>query len=128
MKAAFSRTWLASLQPRKQRKFRANAPLHIKGKFMNVNLSKDLREKHKVRSIRVRKGDKVTVVRGQFKGKTGTVDVVDVAREQVYINGIESVKKEGAKVPYPVNPSNLMITSLYTDDKRRFKQQKEKKN
>ena len=129
MKTAYSRSWLSSTQPRRQRKFRFNAPLHIKSAMMASTLAKDLRTKHNVRSLRVRTGDKVTVLRGQFKGKSGPVEKVDVAREQVYINGVEAVKKEGAKVPYPIHPSNLMITQLYGDDKRRFKQQtKEKKS
>jgi large subunit ribosomal protein L24 len=120
MKSAFSIKWLQSIQPRKQRKFRANAPLHIKGEFLNAPLAKELKEKHKVRSTRVRKGDKVKVARGQFKGKIGEVENVDIDKERIFINGVELVKKEGGKVPYPVHPSNVIITSLVSD-KRRFK-------
>lgn len=120
MKSIFSINWLHSIQPRKQRKFRANAPLHIKGEFLNAPLAKDLREKHNIRSIRVRKGDKVKITRGQFKGKVGTVDRVDVSRESIFVSDANTVKKEGGKVPYPINPSNVIITSLVSD-KRRFK-------
>jgi len=34
MKKIFSTHWKASKQPRKQRKYRAKAPLHIKRKFL----------------------------------------------------------------------------------------------
>jgi len=42
MKQKFSTTWKASKQPRKQRKYSANAPLHIKRKMLSANLSKTL--------------------------------------------------------------------------------------
>ena len=126
MKSPFSINWLFSTQPRKQRKFRFNAPLHIKGKFMRAPLSKELSKKYEMKNTRVRKGDKVRLMRGQFKGKTALVDKVDLARERIYIVGIELVKKDGGKVPYPVHPSNVQIIEL-VDDKRRFKKAKEEK-
>ena len=61
MKKKFSTAWNASKQPRKQRKYRANAPLHTKYKFLGVHLSKELREKHGVRSMAVITGHKVKV-------------------------------------------------------------------
>ena len=121
MKSTFSTSWKNSVQPRKQRKYRANADYHIKGSFMHAKLAKDLRQKHNAKSARVRTGDKVKVMRGQFKGNTGTVSRVDVNRERVYVSSVELTKKEGGKVPYPVHPSKVLITST-TDDKRRFKQ------
>lgn len=120
MKSIFSIQWLSSIQPRKQRKFRANAPLHIKGSFLSAQLSKELQAKQKTRSVRVRVGDKVKIVRGQFKGKTGNVDRVDVNKERIYVVGAEIIKKEGGKVPYPIHASKVLITSL-AQDKRRFK-------
>ena len=46
MKKTFSQSWKASKKPRKQRKYTIKAPLHIKGKFLHANLSKDLRKKY----------------------------------------------------------------------------------
>ena len=46
MKSIFSLSWIRSKQPRKQRKYRHNAPLHIKKKFISVNFTKELREKY----------------------------------------------------------------------------------
>ena len=121
MKTKFSSSWIKSKQPRKQRKYRHNAPLHIKQKFVSVYLSKELRKKYSKRSMNLRKGDSVKVARGQFKNKTGKVDEVSVKKTSVYINGIEIVKKDGTKARYPINPSNLIITEMSMDDKMRGK-------
>lgn len=126
MKTKFSKTWKRSKQPRKQRKYRYNAPLHIKTKFMSAHLSKELRQKHKKRSFSVRKGDKVKVMRGQFKKKTGKIERIDVKKSRVYITGIEFIKKDGTKTMYPINPSNLMIIELNLDDKKRSEALKRK--
>ena len=84
MKNKFSRSWISSVQVRKQRKYRHNAPLHIKGKFLNANLAKPLREKYGVRSFRLRKGDKVKIMRGQFKGKEGKIEFVDITKTKIF--------------------------------------------
>ncbi|MBR9690085.1 50S ribosomal protein L24 [Candidatus Woesearchaeota archaeon] len=119
MKAKFSKTWKASKQPRKQRKYIANAPKHIQSKFLHSHLSKELREKHKKRSVRVRTKDKVKVLRGTFKGKTGVVESVDTKNQKVYITKVEYTKTDGSKVKYPIHTSNIMITELNLDDKKR---------
>ena len=121
MKKEFSASWKRSKQPRKQRKYRDNAPLHIKQKFMGAHLSKELREKHGKRSIGLKKGDKVRVARGQFKKKEGKVERIDLKRERVYISGIEISKKDGTKAAFLIHPSNLIITELNLDDKMRQK-------
>lgn len=128
MKRKFSSKWKRSVQPRKQRKYRYNAPLHIKGKFLNTHLTSELRKKYGKRSARLRVDDKVKVMRGQFRGKLGKVESVSVKKIRVYIEGIEVVKKDGTKTRYPIDPSNLMITELSLDDKKRMEKfQVEKK-
>ena len=84
MKLKFSKDWKKSTQPRKQRKYRYNAPLNIKSKFMSSHLSKELKAKYNKRNIEVRKGDTVKVVRGQYKGKTGKVDRVSIKKTKAY--------------------------------------------
>lgn len=88
---------------------------------MSVNLSKELRKKYGKRNIPIRKGDKVKVLRGQFKGKTGKINKVSLKKRKVYIEGIESVKKDGTKAFVPVTPSNLQIQELILEDKKRKK-------
>ena len=121
MKKKFSKHWKSSKQPKKQRKYRYNAPLHIKQKFVHVHLSKELIKKHKTRNLGLKKGDKVKVLRGQFKKHTGSVERIDLKKTRVYISGIEITKKEGTKTTYPIDPSNLIITELNLDDKKRQK-------
>lgn len=121
MKTKFSTSWKSSVQPRKQRKYRYNAPLHVKQKFVSVHLSKELRKKYKKRNINLRKGDSIKVMRGQFKNKTGKVDEVDLKKTRIYVSGIEITKKDGTKTRYPIHPSNLMVTELYLEDRMRQK-------
>jgi len=126
MKTVFSIQWLKSVQPRKQRKFGLNAPLHIKGDFLRARLSKELSQKHQLRSLRIRTGDKVLIQKGQFKGTSGLVEKVDLARTRIYVKGAEITKKEGGKVSYPIHPSNVQLTVLVADDKKRLKKQSTK--
>ena len=121
MKTKFSSSWIKSKQPRKQRKYRHNAPLHIKQKFVSAHLSKELHKKYNKVSMGLRKGDSVKVMRGQFKNKTGKIDHVSVKKTVVYIEGIDITKKDGTKARYPIHPSNLMITQIDIDDKMRNK-------
>ena len=120
----WSKSWKASKKPRKQRKYVRNAPAHVRGKFLGSHLSPELRKKLKCRSLRVRKGDKVKVMRGTFKGKIGTVDKVDVCNAKVYVTGVEIVKKDGSKALRPLQPSKLMIQSLEGSEKRRLGEKK----
>jgi len=134
MKKHFSTSWKASKQPRKQRKYLANAPLHIKKKFVNVNLSKELRKKYGKRNIGLRKNDKVKIMRGKFKKKTGKVLIVKLKKGKIYVEGIQVKKQDGSKVNVPLKSSNLQIIELDLDDKKRMKKlnvkkiEKEKQN
>ena len=127
VKKEFNISWKRSKQPRKQRKFRANAPLHLKRKLLSSRLSKDLTKKHNTRSMPVRKGDKVKIVRGQFSGHMGKIDRVDTKRERIYIEGTDRTKLDGTKSLYPIHPSNVIIYDFVLDDKKR-KEILERKN
>jgi large subunit ribosomal protein L24 len=119
MKQKFSNKWVASKQPRKQVKYRANAPSHIRHNLMSSNLSKELRKKYGKRSFPIRKNDSVKIMRGEFKGKTGKIDSVDLKKLRVMIAGIFRSKKDGTKVGVYFNPSNLQIQELDLEDVKR---------
>lgn len=121
MKKEFSSAWKKSKQPRKQRKYLAKAPIHIRKKLVSANLSKELRKKHNKRNIPIRKGDKVKITRGKFKGKTGKVARVYLKNTKVTIEGIQAKKQDGSKVNIKLQPSNLQIIELNLEDKKRFK-------
>lgn len=121
MKKKFSPKWKGSKQKRKKRKYIANAPLHIRHKLISANLSKDLRKKYNRRSIPIRKGDSVKIMRGEFKGKSGKIEKVDLKKMKVLIEGINIQKKDGSKVGVWFDPSNLQIIELNLEDKERKK-------
>ncbi len=120
----FSKKWIGSKKPKKQRKYTANAPIHIKRKMLSVNLSKELRDKHKIRNFEVRKGDTVKIMVGKHKGKKAKVSEVKTKKLKIYIEGVQTKKQDGSMVNIPFRPSNLQIQELNTDDKKRFKKLK----
>jgi large subunit ribosomal protein L24 len=61
---------MKSKKPSKQRKAMYQAPLHRKHKLFSAHLSKELRKQWNKRSLPVRKGDEVKIMRGKFKGTT----------------------------------------------------------
>lgn len=117
---SFSTHWNASIKPRKQRKYRYTAPLHIKAKFVHVHLSKELAKKYHTRAIQVRRGDRVKIMRGSFKKQEGKVERVDIKRSVIFVDKVELTKREGSIVKIPLQPSNVLIIELVTDDKRRM--------
>ena len=111
---------MMSIQPRKQRKALYTAPLHIRRKLMSANLSKDLRADIGKRSLPIRVGDKVQVVRGDFKGHEGKVESIDAKRYKVTVEGVTLSKPDGNAVLLPIHPSNLMIIEADLKDERRL--------
>ena len=124
----FSRAWKKSTKPGKQRKYRANAPLHIKRKMLSSTLSKELRKQYKKRSLPLKKGDTVTIMRGAKKGHKGKVSLTDVRIMKIKIEGVETKKANGESVQIFIDPSNVMITSLNMEDVKRKKFLKRKPN
>lgn len=112
---------MESSQPRKQRKFRFNAPMHSKQKFLNVHISKELQQKlgTKRRAIAVRAGDTVKVMAGANKGKAGKVSSVDLRTGMVTIESIKRKKSKGKEVLVPIYSSSLYLTDLDMSDKYR---------
>jgi len=127
MKKEFSNKWKASKQPRKQRKYLAKAPLHIKRKFLSINLSKDLRKKHEKRNLTLRKGDVVRIMRGKFRKKQGKVSHINSKNQKINVDGIQIKKRDGSKVNVNLKPSNLQIIELNLEDKKRLKNKEIKK-
>ena len=108
-----------SKQPRKQRKSRYNAPLHIKQKLMRSMLDKSLRNEYKKRTVSVIKGDTVKIISGDHKGKSGLVINVNLKRNIIFINGITTIKANGSEALISISPSNVIITKLELKDKTR---------
>ena len=120
MKAQFSKTWNASKQPRKQRKYRHNAPLHVGRKFLSAHLSKHLRKEYGRRSAKLRTEDLVKVMRGEYAGKEGKIQKMDVSKSTVFIEGISDKRSGGKEFNVPIQASNLQIVELNLKDERRI--------
>lgn len=131
MRQIFSTNWKSSKQPRKQRKYLHNLPLHLKQKQMGSCLDKELRKKYGIRTLEVKKGDEVLILRGKFKKKTGKIIKVNRVKNKVSIEGLNVTKKDGNKVPVLFHPSKIKIIKLNDEDKKRLKRSnkiKEKEN
>ena len=115
----FSNAWKSSSNPGKQRKYRFNAPLHKKRKFLSARLSKDLTKKYNTRNLPLRKGDRVKVARGNYRGTLGKIDRINLKRERIFVEGTDRTKRDGTKSLYPIHPSNVIIHELVLDDKMR---------
>jgi large subunit ribosomal protein L24 len=105
--------------PNKQRKALHQAPLHKKHKLVSAHLSKELRKQMKKRSLPLRSGDEVKVMRGKFNGTKGKVSKVDLRKSKVYIEGLKRKKVSGEEVFVPIHPSKIMITNPVMDDSKR---------
>jgi len=112
-------TLVLSKKPRKQRKAIFNAPHHITNKLMNAHLSPELRERYKKRSMPVRVGDTVRILRGEFKRVEGKVIRVERKYRRVFIENLTRKKADGTNVNIPIHVSNIMITQLNLDDEYR---------
>lgn len=87
---------------------------------MGAMLSPELREKHKIKSIAVRSGDTVKVLRGDHRNKEGKVAAVNLTNMTITVDGVSVTKSDGTEVPRPIQPSNVMITKLETKDEKRL--------
>lgn len=109
-----------SAQPDKQRKAQAQAPQHRRREMMSAHLSEDLLVKYERRSIPIRTGDQVEIMRGDFSGQTGEVLEIDYDAQEIEVDGVVNRSSDGSQVPRPIHPSNVRLVELdLTDPQRR---------
>ena len=96
------------------------ATLQTRSKQMGSALSKDLQKKYGKKSARVIEGDSVTILRGEFKGVDGKISKISTQKSSVAIEGVKKEKTKGDKFDVYIHTSNLIITSLNSDDKWRM--------
>jgi large subunit ribosomal protein L26e len=95
-----------SSQRRKSRKAHFGAGSTLRRKIMSVHLAKDLKTKYEVRSVPVRKGDTVKVVRGSSKTREGKVQAVYRKKWALHVEKVTKEKTNGK------NPSLYHLISL----------------
>ena len=96
------------------------ATLQTRSKQMGSALSKDLQKKYGKKSARVVEGDSVTILRGEFKGVDGKISNISTQKSSVAIDGVKKEKTKGDKFDVYIHTSNLVITSLNSNDKWRM--------
>lgn len=106
---------------RKSRKAHLGAHSEARRKLMSANLSKELRARHGVRSMPIRKDDEVMIVRGTYKTREGKVTAVYRKKWVVHVERITREKVNGASVPVGIPASALVITKLKLDKDRKAK-------
>jgi len=106
-----------SRQPRKQRLANYNKNQHAQMRSMSAHLSDELlKEYGLVRSVTVRKGDTVKVVRGIFKGHTAKVVKAFPQKGFISIEEATLTKADGKKVARMFRPSNVILTKMDMSD------------
>ncbi|RMF90558.1 MAG: 50S ribosomal protein L24 [Methanobacteriota archaeon] len=115
---------MVSKQPRKQRRAIYKAPLHRRQRLVRAHLSETLRERYGRRSVGIRKGDTVEIVRGDFAGHKGRVEAVSLKRLRIHVSGASVKRTDGTDRYYPIHPSNVVVTKLDTGDERRMRKLK----
>jgi large subunit ribosomal protein L24 len=105
--------------PRKQRKLLHDAPAHLRHKLMAASLSPQLITSKGAKTLPVRKGDSVRIMRGDHKGFEGKISRVDLKNYRIYVEGLTREKVDGTTIFIPLHPSKVMIRNLNLDDKWR---------
>jgi large subunit ribosomal protein L24 len=116
-----------STRPSKQRKMRYSAHSWKKHKYLAAPLSIELRTTYGRRSVPVRSGDTVRIVRGDFSGVEGKVSDVDTTRQRLFVEGVTREKTAGTSEKVSVHCTKVMITRLNLDDKWRADSLRESK-
>ncbi|MDO8554210.1 MAG: 50S ribosomal protein L24 [Candidatus Micrarchaeota archaeon] len=109
------------MKPDTERTKRYKSKLHTKKGFLHAHLGKDLRSKMKAkkRSLLVHKGDKVKIMRGGFRGKTGKISDVSYIHSKVTIEGITRKNLKAKEIPVPFDASNLLLLELEMTKERK---------
>jgi len=105
--------------PGKQRSRLFNAPAHKRHKLMSAHLAPELVKSHGARTLPVRKGDTVRIMRGDHEGFEGKVSTVDLKNYQIFLDGLTREKVDGTVIFISVHPSKVLIKSLNLNDKWR---------
>ena len=103
---------------RVQRKLQLGAPSSVKRKLMSSHLNKSLREQYKIRSLPIKRGDEVKILKGKGKGKTGKVVQVYRKRNVIYVDKVQRDKQNGQTVFLPIKPSYCLIEKLLINKDR----------
>jgi large subunit ribosomal protein L24 len=111
---------LRSSKPIKVRGSLSLRPNHISGKSSAVaSLSTNLKDKYTRNAVRLRVGDSVKLLRGEYSGIEGKIQKVFASDGMITVEGINREKIAGGTTPVRIQASNVVVTSLNLDDRWR---------
>jgi large subunit ribosomal protein L24 len=116
-----------SIQPGKQRKVRYSAHSRLKHRLLAAPLSVELKTTYGRKTVPVRTGDTVRIVRGDFSGVEGKVSDINTSSQRLFVEGVTREKVAGTSEKVTVHCTKVMITKLNLDDKWRADSLKESK-
>lgn len=105
--------------PGKQRKKIFESPIHANKNRLKCRLDEFLQEQYGLRSLVVKTGDLVKIMRGQFRDTEGKVIRVDYKDVQVFLDSATVTKADGKEVNIPIHPSNIKLVKLEMNDERK---------
>lgn len=112
---------MTTIQRSKARKKLFTLPNNLQSKSIRAMTSEDLRNKYKVTTLRINKGDNVKIMRGEYSGIEAKVTKIDLKLGKINVDGVKKQKIAGGDTPVQIHPSNVMLTSLNMADKLRKK-------
>ncbi|UCE91249.1 MAG: 50S ribosomal protein L24 [Methanobacteriota archaeon] len=107
-----------SHKARKQRRAKMDAPFHRRRRMVSAHLDSPLIREYNVRSLPVRKGDTVKIIRGSrdIKGTENKVASVDLGEYKIIIENVTVAKADGTQTERLIDPSDVIITKLDVSD------------
>jgi large subunit ribosomal protein L26e len=112
------KTHKVSSSRRVQIKYALGAPSSVKRKLMSCHLSKSLRDQYKLRSLPIKRGDEVKILKGKAKGKSGKVVQVYRKRNCIYVDKVQREKQNGQTVFLPIKPCYCVVEKLLINKDR----------
>jgi len=88
-------------------------------KRLSARASTDLIEKYSRKTIRIRIGDTVKILTGQYKNIEGKITHIYMNENTISIEGVTREKLTGGTTPIKIHSSNVLITGLDLKDKSR---------
>ena len=85
---------------------------------MSCHLSKSLRDQYKLRSLPIKRGDEVKILKGKAKGKFGKVVQVYRKRNCIYVDKVQREKQNGQTVFLPIKPCYCVVEKLLINKDR----------
>ena len=111
---------MMSSKPSKSRKAFYTHALHHAVKHLAAHLSESLAKELGKRSMTIRKGDTVKIMRGAFAGKEGKVTSVAAKTRRIFIEKITKKKSNGSDWQVPLDASKVMVIDVDRSDRKRF--------